>query len=799
MSTLVQDVRFAVRTLRKGWMITALAVASLALAIAGNSIVFSLTNGLLFRPLPFAEPGSLMLLWLNQESQAPPANFTLLSEAELLDYRERTRSLALLDGRRNGRINWTQGESPQPLAAELVTDGLFQVLGGNPLHGRAIQPGDAGEKVVLLHYRFWQERLGADPSVVGDTLDLNSEPYTILGVMPPDFEIFTPGVKLWLPLKLDPEARRSRNLMVLGRLAPDVTLEQARAEIDIISADLKEAYPDSNRGHSAVLEPYQDRFPDAQNRLLMGMLQAALLFVLLIACANVANLLLARGSERQREFAVRRALGAGRLRILRQLFSESLFLSLASGAVGLAVAYVGIHFMHAAMAPMMPSFMAPVLDANVLLYTVGVTLAAGLFFGTAPALQGSKVSLSETLREGGHGASAGSRRRLLSKGLVVAEITLSAVLLAGAVMLVQGFNAIQNRDSGFDTSQLLTVRVTLPPDRYEQEGATRFFQEAAQGFSRLPGVQGVTASSTLPRSFFVPGVPFTTPELSLPEGEPPPSAITVTVLPSYFETLGVPLLSGRALQETDRAESQPVALVSRALAERWFQGRQAIGTQIKVAGGERQIVGVVDNVLHSIMQSGTGGQPAIYLPAAQQARRSMAFMLRTEGRTAGLGQGVRSHVESLDRDASIGSMLSLDAFAAQFLTIANVISLIMGGFGIVALALAAVGIYGVLAYSVVQRRHEIGVRMALGAGKGRILGLITRQGLTLTVIGLVLAAPGVVLVYYGISSALAGMAKADAGGLVGVALVLAAVAAAACYLPARRAAGFDPIHSLRSE
>ncbi|HSR49989.1 MAG TPA: ABC transporter permease, partial [Acidobacteriota bacterium] len=336
MSSLLQDIRFAMRTLTKHWLITGLAVVSLALAISGNGIVFSLTNGLLFRPLPFDDPHNLMLLWLDREGELPPSNFTPLSEAELLDYRERARSLQLLEGFRGMQINWTRGERPEPLLGERLTDGMFQVLGVEPLMGRTFEPGEEHRKVVVLHYRFWEERLGADPSVLGETLQLNSEPYTILGVMPPDFEILTPGAKLWIPLPLDKDqaSRGNRSLLVLGRLAPGVELEQARAEIETISHRLVEEYPDVTRGHSAVLERFQERIPDDQNRLLMGLLQAALIFVLLIACANIANLLLARGYERQREFAVRRAMGAGRLRILRQLLSESLFLSLAGGAVG---------------------------------------------------------------------------------------------------------------------------------------------------------------------------------------------------------------------------------------------------------------------------------------------------------------------------------------------------------------------------------------------------------------------------------------------------------------------------------
>ncbi|HSR51775.1 MAG TPA: FtsX-like permease family protein, partial [Acidobacteriota bacterium] len=512
-----------------------------------------------------------------------------------------------------------------------------------------------------------------------------------------------------------------------------------------------------------------------------------------------ANLLLARGYERQREFAVRRAMGAGRLRILRQLLSESLFLSLAGGAVGLALAYVGIRFMYAAMAPLMPAFMRPVLDLNVVLYTLAVTVAGGLFFGAAPAFQGSRVEISDTLREGGRGSSAGGKRRLLGKGLVVAEVAMAGILLAGAVMLIQGFDSIHQRDSGFDTSDILTMGVSLPADRYEDERKLSFFRQASERFAGLPGVVGITAASSLPRSPFLPSQPFSTPELTIPEGEPVPNALCVTVLPGYFDTLGVPLLSGRALHESDRAESQPVAVISRALAQRWFED-QPLGRILKVRGQERRIVGVVEDVMQTFLQAGSGGQAVVYLPLAQDSRTGMAFMLRTRGEaSAALSEGVRRQVEALDRDATIGRMMTLEAFVAQFLTGARVISLIMGGFGALALILAAVGIYGVLAYSVVQRRHEIGVRMALGAGKGRVLGLITRQGLTLAGLGLLLALPGVVLARYGIAAVLAGFAEVEQGGLLGVALILAAVAAAACYLPARRAAAVDPIQALRSE
>ncbi|HSR69488.1 MAG TPA: ABC transporter permease [Acidobacteriota bacterium] len=802
MSTLLQDVRFALRTLRRGWLITGLAIVSLALAIAGNGIVFSLTNGLLFRPLPFDDPGNLMLLWLDREGQVPPANFTPLSEPELIDYRERTRGLGLLEGFRGARVNWTRGDRPEPLMGERVTDGMFQVLGVDALHGRTFEPGEEHEKVVVLQYRFWEERLGADVSILGQTLQLNSEPYTVLGVMPPEFEIFTPGAKLWIPLPLEKGqgSRSNRNLLVLGRLAPGVGLPQARAEIETVSRRLREEHPETTSGHSAVLERFQDRIPDDQNRILMALLQFALIFVLAIACANIANLLLARGYERQREFAVRRALGAGRLRILRQLLSESLFLSLAGGAIGMLLAYVGIHFMHAAFAPLMPAFMRPVLDTNVVLYTLAVTVAGGLFFGSAPALQGSRVEISDTLREGGRGATAGGRRRLLSKGLVVAEVSMAAVLLAGAVMLIQSFSSLQRVESGFDTSNLLTMGVSLPGERYKDEQSASFFEQAAERLAGLPDVEGATAASSLPRMPFLPSVPFTPEDLVPRDGESPPSALCITVLPGYFETLGIPLRSGRPLLDSDRGEGQAVAVISRSLAQRWFAEEEAVGGRLRVLEKERRIVGVVDDVMQIFLQVGSQGQAVIYLPLAQQSRNSMAFMLKTRGEAApGLSQSIRQEMESLERDATVGQMLTLDAFIAQFFTGARVISIIMGGFGALALVLSAVGIYGVLAYSVVQRRHEIGVRMALGAGKGQVLGLITRQGLMLTAIGLLLALPGVLAAHYGISYVLAGIAEVEGSGLGAVALVLVLVAGAACYLPARRAAAVDPIQALRSE
>jgi len=803
LDSMTQDIRYAVRSLRKSPGVTALVVLSLALAIAGNTTVFSLINGILYRPMPYAAPESLALVGTYQDPMLA-GQINGASVANLEDWRERQKVFDGMAAYNPEVVNVGPPESAEPVTAAAVTPSFFPLLGAEPILGRAFLPNEGrpgAGPVVVLDYTYWQRHFAGARDVLGRTMTIDGEERTIVGVLPERFEFLDPQVELWEPMAIDPATVRDdpRGVLVVTRLAPGVSTAEADAAMKAVSKGLEKDYPDDYRGSVTEVLNLRQSLPSAQDRQLLGLIQGALVFVLLIACANVANLLLARTQGRITELAVRSSLGAGRWRIARQLAVEALVASTLGGVLGLGGGLLATRAMADALAARIPRFWLPTVDLHVVLFTVGVTVAAGLLVGLLPALQTARLKVQTALKEGGRSASFGGRRRLVTKALVVVEIALALILLGGGSVLIRTFLDIQKRDPGFSTADLVTFRVTLPDARYgtPAERATAY-GEIVSRLAALPGVRHAAVSEVRPRTPVLPSQPFTLDGAPPPEGQAPPSAAVMAVGPGLFDTLGVPLLAGRGFQSTDAPGSAPVAMVNQSFARSHWPGGDPLGHQITVRGETRRVVGVVGDVIHAVFFE-RDVQPVIYLPLTQTAPVAAAVTLQAAADPGTLGNPVRDTLTAYDRGLVLSEVQPLDDFTAQFFVGMRIITLILGGFGTLALLLAALGTYGVLAYSVAQRTHEIGVRMALGAEGGKVRRMVTRQGLTLAAIGIVLGVPGVILVTRAIGSTMANMAEIRPLTVLAVAVVLAVVTVLASWMPARRAASVDPLVALRGE
>ncbi|MEM7588398.1 MAG: ABC transporter permease, partial [Acidobacteriota bacterium] len=635
MDSMMQDLRFAARTLRKHFSVTLLATGSLALAIAGNTAVYSLVNSFLFRPIPYQDVERLVMIG-EQNNALLAGQLSTTSPANYLDFEERQSSFQQMAAFAGSAYSYdTGGDRPEQVAAGQVTPGFFQMVGAQLAWGRGFLPeeGVAGrDRVVLLSHAFWSERFGGSSDLDEQTLKLNGELYDVVGVVGEEFEwILAPNTDIWMPLVLERGAapRQQRSLFALARLQDGVSDEAAQAEMSGLMAQLIDEYPDSNRGYSVELLNLRYDIPDARNRLFFRLIQVALLFVLLIACANIANLLLARSQARERELAIRNSMGATRSRIIFQLFTESALMAAIAGTLGLALGFLGMKLIGNAFGALLPRFWMPTLEPRVLGYSLLVTMLGGLLFGLAPVMQSARFDLQSALKDGSQSATSGGRRRLVANVLVAAEISFALAFLAGASIMISTFQTMQSSDPGFETDNLLTMRLDLPDSRYgtdeeKAEGALQVMERLGS----LPGVSSVLISNTAPRTPLVPKDSFEIADQPVADDQTPPQTGWLSASPGYFAALGIPLEQGRAFTASDNLEAARVVVINKAMAERHWSGKNPIGDRLTFMGEEREIIGVAATVGHDVIMS-TDVTSLLYLPWLQQPAGAFGVALKT--------------------------------------------------------------------------------------------------------------------------------------------------------------------------
>ena len=827
----LQDTRYAARMLRKNPGLTVVAALSLSLGIGAVSTIFSFINGTMLRPLPYKDPERLVIL--DETALKRGVSSMNVSFPNFLDWRAQNKSFEDIGCYTTGGFAIGAGGSsthpgvgpmnaePEMLQGAFVSEGTFEVLGIAPILGRTFtaeedQPDH--DLVVILSYSLWQRRFGGDPNVLGQTVLLNNRPRVVIGVMPKGFQ-FPEVAEAWGPLALTPKqfTRTDHGLDSIARLKPGVTLQQAQAEMISVAASIEEQNPVTNEGLSVnVIDLRESLVGDYKKALLI--LLGVVGFVLLIACVNVANLLLARATSRQKEIAIRAALGANRKRIFRQLLTESLLLGVISGVIGFVLAMWGMDLLLAAIPIDIPFWMRFDLDGRVVGFTAACSFLTGFVFGTVPALEDSNPDLNETLKEGGRGAGTSGRQRLRN-ALVVGEIALSMVLLVGAGLMMRSFIGLQHVNSGIKPEGVLTLNIGLPGAKYKSaEQRLTFFQQMLDRVRALPGVQSAATNSGLPlsgsnwgRSLTVEGFPV----LSVGEA---PMINHCVISPDYFKTMGIPILKGRDFNERDRApekgsqvavrgEAQPgasngVTIIDERLAREYWPDQDPIGKRIRFGPPEdnepwHTIVGVVGDVRHERLDAST--RMSVYLPHAQVPIGGSRLVIRTDGRPESLINAVRAQVRGLDADLPITRVMPMTEVIARSVWKERLYTALFGVFAAVALILATVGIYGVMSYAVTQRTREIGLRMALGAQRGDVLKLVVGHGVLITATGLAAGVAAAIALTRLMSSLLFSVTATDPITFIAVSVILAGVALTACFVPARRAARVDPMVALRYE
>jgi putative ABC transport system permease protein len=806
MATLLHDLRLGLRAMRRQPGFAAAAVAALALGIGGSTAMFSVVDAVLLRPLPYPDPERIVEIAATAPERGLDA--TPLSHQRFTALAERSRSFTSIGATTRDTVDLTGVAEPVQLAAARISSGLLEVLGVRPLAGRNFLPDEdrpGGRPVVLLSHRLWRQRFGADPGLVGGEISLDGAPATVVGVMPPGFAFPDAAIDVWIPRVAEPSflsagavERGSTYLTVVARLKPGATRQRAQAELDLLArADPRSDWLDAGFGYLAV--PLTERIVhDVRPTLLI--LLGAVGCVLLIACANVAGLLLARAVGRRREMAIRAALGASRRRLVRQLLTESVLLATLGAACGLALATLGLNLLVAAAPDGLPRAAEIGIDGRVLAATALLALATGVLFGLAPALRTAKVELDEVLRESGRtaGGGAGRRHRRLGGVLVVAELALSVVLLVTAGLLLRSFLGLRAVEIGFDPGRLLVARIDLPPSRDPAPAdVRRFYRRLEEELAALPGAIAVGGAETLPLGGSDPQT------LLAVEGRPLPplgerEVVSFnTVSPGYFRALGIPVVAGRAFTAQDDETAPIRVVVDQSFARRTFPDQPAVGRRVLLGRSTTgfEIIGVVGDVRHARLDAAPAG--SFYLSANQRTVPGMAMVVRTAAAPLALGAAVRQRVLAIDPDQPVARLETMDDVVARSIADRRFTLMLLGGFAAVALVLAALGLYAVLAYWVGRRTGEIGLRMALGARGRDVVMLVVGRSLLLTLIGLAIGLAAAAAATRLVSTFLFGVTATDPLTFAGIAALLTLIAALASVLPARRASRVDPLVALR--
>ena len=802
MESIFKDIRYGFRSLLKRPGFTAIALIALALGIGANTAIFSLVNAVVIRPLPYPDPDRLVWVWASIRNGINTAS---VSPADFLDYRSQNKTFEQFAASGVGAVpvNLTGGGDPERLMSSIITGNYFDTFRIAPALGRGFtldneKPGQ--DQVVVLSYALWQRRFGGDPGIINKTIVLDDKPRLVIGVMGADVSL-PQAADLWVPMNFDsdPEMkmRFAHFIRPIGRLKEGVSLAQAQADTDIIASALEEQFPDSTSGWSLRLVSLREQLVGG-SRTMVFILFGAVGFVLLIACANVANLLLVRATARQKEIALRTALGASRLRIVRQMLTESLLLSVLGGALGAVLAAWGVEVLVSLSEGNLPPTANVRIDATVLAFTLLVSLFTGLLFGLAPSFRTMKVNLIDSLKEGARGGAEGPLRNRTRSLLVVFESAVAVMLLIGAGLLVRSLIALQQVDPGLDPKNVLTLSVTLSRNKYNTpEKTSNFFQELEQRLSNLPGVEPAGFVTELPLSGQSNDMPY------IVEGRPPVSpdqrsfAEFRRVNQNYFSSFRIPLLRGRNFSEQEVRQSDKVIIVSQQFVNSVFPNEAALGKRLitGLRGEPYEIVGIVGDIRHTSLAATPAA--AMYFPTRESGR--MNVVIRTQNDPLSIVGSVRKEVQAMDPDQPIAAVKPMKDWLDASVAAPRYNMTLLGLFAALAMILAATGIYGVMSYSVAQRTHEIGVRMALGAQQFDVLKLVVRQGMLLTLVGVVVGLGGAYALTRVMTSFLFGVTEKDPLTFGVVAALLMAVAFIACFVPARRATKVDPLEALRYE
>jgi putative ABC transport system permease protein len=813
METLLSDIKYGLRLIIKNPVFSLVVVIALALGIGANTAIFSVLNAVLLKPLPYKDSERLVMMWQRFTGIGVPKDQNWTSPPEFDDVRRYQSAFSDIAAMQGASFTILVGDRPERILGQFVSPGFFKMLGVEAFRGRTFLPEEehqGKEAVAVVSHGLWQRRFASDQGLVGRTLNMNGRPYQIIGIAPPGFrDPVQQDAEMWAALSFTnqqlTQQRGSHGLLVIGRIKPELTLEQARADMARVSERIIEGAPDypyTKFGYRVLINPLlEESVGDIRPALMMLMGSVAL--VLLIACTNVANLLLVRASAREREVGIRTALGAGRGRLIRQMLTESVVLSLVGASVGIALANFGVSLLAAMAAQSFPRLAETQIDVTALTFTMVVALATGILFGLFPAFQSARVATQDVLKESSQAATAGRGRLRLRRVLVAAEVALSLLLLVGAGLLIKSFIQLQRVDPGFDPSGVLTMRMVVPAARYSQPDQVRnFYRDVLRRVSVLPGVKMVGANNGLPLSGAGGSGTTTIDNPAFPDDRGTPEADQRTVTPGYFETMGMKMVSGRMFDERDNETSQPVAIIDETMVRTFWPNEDPLGKRIKRGGRQSTqpwltIVGVVRHVRYRTLEEPSRVQ--LYLPHAQAPTTGMSLAIKTDLDPRTLSNSVQREVIAVDQEQPVWAVRTMDELMATSVMRRQLIMTLLTLFAGIALMLAAVGIYGVISYWMTQRSHEIGIRVAIGANRLDVLKMVLGQSMSVVLIGVVIGLVGAVALTRVMSTLLYDVSATDAATFAMYSAVLILVSLLASYLPARRATRIDPVTMLRQQ